>query len=142
MKKKENNWRHKSIENLEKRDFGSSDDAPTRMVKRCLDFCKVSLDQFTVEDLRLIVGQEFALTYLIPLAIEHLQKDIFSEGDLYPGDLLKNVLSIDKGFWLENKNYWDGINGLIEPKRRDLTANDISTTLFDTAFSQPGSRQQ
>lgn len=60
----ENNWRQKSIENLEKHNFGSPSEAPTNMVKRCLELCKVPLDKFTVEDLRLMIGQGFSLRHL------------------------------------------------------------------------------
>jgi len=40
-----------------------------------------------------------SLTYLVPLAIEHLQRDPLAAGDFYQGDLLKNVLSVDPQFW-------------------------------------------
>ena len=65
----ENNWRHKTIENLEKKNFGDPNNAPTNMVKRCLELCRLPLDNFTVEDLRLMIGQQFGLPYLIPLAL-------------------------------------------------------------------------
>ena len=136
MRKKtpEHNWRHRSIENLEKQDFGDPNEAPTNMVKRCLELCKLPLDTFTVEDLRLMIGQEFSLQHLIPLAIEHLQKNIFAEGDLYPGDLLSNVLSIDPKFWANNKHLWTEVNELLKDKREKLSAKKISTAIFDTAL--------
>lgn len=132
----ENNWRHKSIENLEKQDFGNPIDAPTNMVKRCLELCKVPLDQFSVEDLRLMIGQDFSLRYLIPLAIEHLKTDIFVEGDLFPGDLLKNVLSVDTNFWINNKPLWTEVNDLIKNRRDELASNKIPMSTFDTAFDK------
>jgi hypothetical protein len=132
----ENNWRHKSIENLEKRNFGNPNEAPTNMVKRCLELCKVPLAQFTVEDLRLMIGQGFSLHYLIPLAIEHLDKDVFAEGDFYPGDLLNNVLSVDSSFWLDNKYLWKEINDLIKDRRNEIAAAKITTTLFDVALDR------
>jgi hypothetical protein len=132
----ENNWRQKTIETLEKKNFGNPNEAPTNMVKRCLELCKIPLEQFCVEDLRLMIGQDFSLRYLIPLAIEHLDVDIFVEGDYYPGDLLKNVLSVDKSFWLENETLWKQINNLIENKRLELAMNKISTSSFDTAFDR------
>lgn len=132
----ENNWRHKSIENLEKQNFGNPNDAPTKMVKRCLELCKVPLDQFSVEDLRLMIGQDFSLRYLIPLAIEHLKTDIFVEGDLFPGDLLKNVLSVDTKFWISNKHLWTEVNDLIKNRQDDLALNKISTLTFDTATDE------
>lgn len=132
----ENNWRHKSIENLEKQDFSNPIDAPTNMVKRCLELCKVPLDQFSVEDLRLMIGQDFSLRYLIPLAIEHLKTDIFVEGDLFPGDLLKNVLSVDTNFWINNKPLWTEVSDLIKNRRDELASNKIPMSTFDTAFDK------
>lgn len=132
----ENNWRQETIESLEKKDFGNPKDAPTNMVKRCLELCKIPLEQFSVEDLRLMIGQDFSLRYLIHLAIEHLQVDIFVQGDYYSGDLLKNVLSVDKGFWLENEKLWTQINNLIENKRPELAVQKIPTSSFDTAFDR------
>lgn len=123
-----------TIENLEKKDFGNPNEAPTNMVKRCLELCKVPLDKFTVEDLRLMIGQDFSLQYLIPLAIEHLQKDIFAEGDYYPGDLLNNVLSVETKFWTANRDLWAVVNELIKSKREDIEESKISTTLFDSAI--------
>ena len=129
----ENNWRHKSIENLEKQDFGNPNDAPTNMVKRCLELCKVPLDRFSVEDLRLMIGQDFSLRYLIPVAIEHLKRDIFVEGDLFPGDLLKNVLSVDTNFWINNRHLWTEVNDLIKNRHDELASNKIPTSTFDIA---------
>ena len=130
----ENNWRYKSIENLEKQDFGNPNEAPTNMVKRCLELCKVPLASFTVEDLRLMIGQQFSLRYLIPLAIEHLKTDIFIEGNYFPGDLLSNVLAIDKKFWIENKDLWVTINELIKDKRDEIAEEEIPTNIFDNIF--------
>lgn len=132
----ENNWRQKSIENLEKQNFGDPSEAPTNMVKRCLELCKVPLDKFTVEDLRLMIGQGFSLRHLIPLAIEHLKTDIFVEGDLFPGDLLKNVLVVDTNFWTDNKQLWREINELIKGRRDELASNKFSTALFDMASNE------
>lgn len=129
----ENNWRRKTIEDLEKQNFGNPDEAPTTMIKRCLLLCKTPIDQFSVEDLRLMIGQSFSLRYLIPQAIEHLKKDILVEGDFYPGDLLKNVLSVDGTFWTENKQLWQTVKELINDKREEIAIEKISTVMFDRA---------
>lgn len=131
-----NNWQQKTIEELETQNFGQPDEAPTNMVKRCLELCKVPLDQFTVEDLRLMIGQNFCLRYLIPLAVEHLKKGFFVEGDYFPGDLLKNVLSVDKKFWQDNKHLWTAVNELIKDRRPELAVQKIPTVLFDTSFDE------
>lgn len=131
----EKNWQQKSIENLEKKNIVTPSEAPTNMVKRCLELYKVPLDKFTVEDLRLMIGQNFSLHHLIPLAIKHLKKDIFIEGDLFPGDLLKNVLAVDTNFWTDHKQLWREIEALIKDYRDELALKKIPTTSFDTALN-------
>lgn len=132
----ENTWRQRTIESLEKKNFGNPNEAPTNMIERCLELCKTPLEQFSIEDLRLMIGQGFSLRYLIPLAIDKLKVDTFVKGDYYPGDLLNNMLSVEKGFWLENEKLWTQINSLIENRRPELAMKKISTSLFDTTFNK------
>ena len=46
-----------------------------------------------------MIGQNFSLNYLIPLAIEQLRREPLVAGDFFPGDLLAVVLMVDSGFW-------------------------------------------
>ena len=46
-----------------------------------------------------MIGQNFSLDYLIPLAIEKLNEDILAEGDLYKGDLLLAVVNSQPDYW-------------------------------------------
>ena len=64
----------------------------TPLTQRIRDLARIPLREFTVEDLRLLIGQERALDTLLPLALEELKKDPFAEGDMYVGDLLMTVL--------------------------------------------------
>jgi hypothetical protein len=66
---------------------------------------RVPLRQFSVEDLRIMIGQNIGLQYLIPLALEHLRRDPLVQGDFYPGDLLKMVLSADEKFWQDHHEW-------------------------------------
>ncbi|MCD2422668.1 hypothetical protein LQ567_07845 [Niabella pedocola] len=131
-----NNWHHKTIEDLEQHNFGRPEDAPTSMIRRCIYLTKVPLDQFAIEDLRLMIGQGFSLCYLIPLATGYLKADLFAEGSCFPGDLLKNILLIDPEFWLANRPLWTAINDLIKNRRQELAVLKIPTFLFDTVFSE------
>src|SRR5690349_15443526 len=96
--KLENNWRQKTLENLEK-DFWGEPTYDSHLVKRCHELRKIQLERFTTEDLRLMIGQQFSLDYLMPLALETLSANLFAEGDFFEGDLLKNVLSVNTEFW-------------------------------------------
>jgi hypothetical protein len=60
---------------------------------------RVPLKQFRVEDLRLVIGQQVGLEYLVPIALDHLEANPLAEGDYYPGDLLAAVARVPEGFW-------------------------------------------
>ena len=59
---------------------------------------KKPLAQFTVEDLRIMIGQGVGLPHLMPLAVEVLERQPLAEGDYYPGDLLASVVGAEA--WL------------------------------------------
>lgn len=60
---------------------------------------KLPLKQYRLEDLRLMIGQQVGLDYLIPRALSHLEAHPLAAGDFYPGDLLSAVLSVSEGYW-------------------------------------------
>lgn len=53
----------------------------------------------TVEDLRLLIGQDVGLPVLLPLAVEVLREDPLAEGHMYEGDLLGAVLTRSSAVW-------------------------------------------
>jgi hypothetical protein len=59
----------------------------------------VPLGDLTVENLRLLLGQQIGTQWLMPLALVRLNDDPLAEGDLYPGDLLISVLGTDATYW-------------------------------------------
>lgn len=131
--KLENNWRQKTLENLEK-DFWSKPDYDSHLVTRCHELRKLPLDSFTTEDLRIMIGQQIGLNYLIPLALEVLTKDLFAEGDFFEGDLLKNTLAIETIFWNNNKSYWLQLDNLIKDRREEIKGHKFDTTNFDKSI--------
>lgn len=66
---------------------------------------QVPLQEYTVEDLRFMISQQFGLPYLIPIALEHLQAAPFAEGYCHPGDLLAAVLHADSRFWIASPQH-------------------------------------
>jgi hypothetical protein len=98
----------KSLQELEQSDWGE----PTydsHLVTTVHRLRRVALREFSVEDLRIMIGQGIGLPYLVPLALEHLRKDALAEGDFYPGDLLKSVLTADQMFWREHSQWRDEV---------------------------------
>ena len=80
-----------------------------------------------------MIGQKFGLQYLIPLAIEGLQDNVFVDAELYEGDLLESVLKIDTSYWDNNENYWTQLNDLINENREQLKEMGIESTNFDNS---------
>jgi hypothetical protein len=130
MAKLENNWRQKTLTMLEKEEWKEPDNV-SRLVTRTIELRKIPLDKFSTEDLRLMIGQQFSLDYLVPLAFETLSVDLFAEGDFFEGDLLKNVLSIRTEFWDNNKEYWLRLNDLIKNRRNEIVDKEFDLSIFD-----------
>jgi CDI immunity proteins len=55
--------------------------------------------QFTVEDLRISLGQRMGAEFLTPLALDRLEVDPFAEDDFYAGDLLVSVMDLPAEYW-------------------------------------------
>ena len=68
----ENNWRSKILEHLEK-DVRTAPVFASRLVVTCYSLRKKQIKDFEIEDLRIMIGQNFGLNYLIPIAIEELK---------------------------------------------------------------------
>lgn len=126
----ENNWRQKSLESLEKNIWPAlSSDEGSYLIKTCNSLRKKQLQDFTTEDLRIMIGQEIGLYFLMLLAIETLTDDLFAEGDI--GPLLKNVLEADTKFWDDNKNYWQQLNEIIKDRRQEIAKMKFDISKFD-----------
>jgi hypothetical protein len=104
MKKNKNElqFEQKSLEDLEHSKSSDLKEYPTNLIKRCHEYRKIPLNRLTPEQLRTLIGQNIGLKYLIPITIQLLSKDILTEGDLYPGDLLERTTKIEDTFWTEN----------------------------------------
>ena len=125
----ENNWLHKTLESLERIEWKHFD-SDSRLIRRTKELRKIPLDTFTTEDLRIMIGEQIGLDYLIPLAIEVLKKDLFVGGDFFEGDLLKNVLAIKTEFWNSNKAHWLALNHLIKDSLYQIREKKFDTSNF------------
>jgi hypothetical protein len=101
------------LEILEK-DFWGEPTYDSHLVKTCHRLRQKPLQDFNTEDLRIMIGQNIGLKYLIPIALETLKDNVLAEGDLYEGDLLKSVLTSDKDFWENEKDYFEDVEKLIQ----------------------------
>ncbi len=93
--------RRKTLTELESKDWGPPN-FDSHLVTTIHQVRHKPLEDFTVEDLRITIGQNLALQWLLPMAIERLRDDLFVEGDYYRGDLLNAVLRIKPPFWSDH----------------------------------------
>jgi hypothetical protein len=136
----ENNWKFKTLENLEKDIWPILDsNEESHLIVTCNSLRKKILIDFSVEDLRIMIGQDIGLKFLIPISIEILKENIISEGDYYEGDLLNSVLSSDKKYWLSEKENHKTVCQIFQDNQQKLkdfdTTWEIKKKLFE-AFKE------
>lgn len=123
----ESNWKDKTLESLEKKMWPPIDNEEgSNLVKTCHALRKKQLRDFSVEDLRIMIGNNIGLEFLIPLALDVLKDNILAEGNLYEGDLLKSILTSDKKYWVKSTEYWQTMKELFEINEQEL--KDFETT--------------
>lgn len=82
--------RQKSIDELEGAPLPPP--YPTGMIERIARARRVPITDLPLGDLRLLVSQGQAVEHLMPLALEHLERDPLLWAELYNGDLLLAAL--------------------------------------------------
>ena len=117
--KYENNWKEKTLEDLEK-DYWGEPTIDSHLVKSCHRLRKKPIKDFEIEDLRLMIGQNIGLKFLIPVALDKLSQNILAEGDFYEGDLLKSVLTCKKEFWISEKEMTQDLKSIISDNQKVL----------------------
>ena len=125
---------NKNLEQLDGHVWGEPS-YDSHLVITCHNLRKKPLKNFTIGDLRIMIGQNINLEVLIPIAIEELKQDILVEGDLYEGDLLNNVLTSETEYWLGNTTNWQTLCEIFERNTKRLkkfdTTEEIRKGWFD-----------
>lgn len=116
----------KSLEQLEN-DKWAKPDYDSYLVNTVHRLRQKPLKDFSVEDLRIMIGQQIGLEYLIPLAIKVLEDNPYAEGDYYPGDLLKNVLAVNPRFWNDHPRFLKEMERVISLTQTLLSQIDQQT---------------
>jgi hypothetical protein len=90
--------RSKTLQEIEQHDWGE----PTYdsyLVTTCHRLRRKPLDEFTAEDLRIMIGQKVSLPILMPLAVEWLEREPLAAGHYNEGALLAAVTTVGDDFW-------------------------------------------
>ena len=105
--------KQRTLTQLEGDDWGD----PTydsHLVTTCHELRHKPLSEFTVEDLRIMIGQKFSLEYLMPIALTLLDDEPLAERDFYPGDLLCNVLKVGREYYDVNPEHHSMAESLLD----------------------------
>ena len=116
--------RGKSLQELDGENWGGPE-IDSFLVKECHRLRRTPLGEFTPGDLRIMIGQNIGLQYLIPLAIEYLQKDPLVEGDYFPGDLLSVVLRAESDFFVTCPHYRQEVERIVSQALLSLSKMDV-----------------
>lgn len=105
----------------------------TALVRRCRQLVYTDVGDFTVEDLRIMLGQQLGVRSLLPLAVRTLVRDPMAEGDYYRGDLLMAVLRLPHSAWVGYAPDRDALTERLrsfsadDPKLRRAVAEFVSS---------------
>ncbi len=104
--------RTKTLDELEGAARGEPAD-DSYLVATCRRLRGKPVGQFSVEDLRIMIGQGIGLRHLVPLALEALEREPLAQGDYYPGDLLGSVLGVAGEFWAREWEWRDRLRAVL-----------------------------
>jgi hypothetical protein len=124
--------REKTLDELEGVTWGP----PTfssNLVRTCHRLRTKPVGEYDTEDLRVMIGQNIGLPWLLPLAVDWLEEDPWVSGHLYPGDLLA-VAAKSKFDWATRADLRDRLRAVIE---RALAAMSAAAGAGETHLPDP-----
>ncbi len=113
-----------TIESIENEYWGSPE-YDSYLVETIHKLRKKNIDEFTAEDLRIMIGQKCSLPIVIPLAIKKLEKNILKSGHFYDGDLLQYVLESSPEYWAENLDVKDSFKKVFVKNRKKIKGSTL-----------------
>ena len=98
------------------------------LVTTCHRLRTKPIGEFSIEDLRIMIGQKIGLFFLVPLALEAVERDPMAEGDYYPGDLLSNLLAVPDDFWHIHKDWKSRLDEVVRrlPDNVEIIADEVA----------------
>lgn len=111
---------NKCLQELDREVWGPAPEGATLLMEKCHTLRLKPISQFTIEDLRILIGQQIGLKYLIPYSLPKLEENILAEGNYYEGDLLNNCLGINIAFWEANTDLYEEFTSIIKNQLKKI----------------------
>lgn len=83
-----------------------------------------------------MIGQQIGLRFLVPVALEVLERNPLAEGDYYPGDLLASVLTAGEEFWRRERGWQNRVQALLERLSETPERLDEAIAAFHKSMTQ------
>jgi hypothetical protein len=123
----------RTIQQLENDDWGDPEPRDSFLVRRCTELRRKPLSEFTVEDLRIMLGQQIAVPILLPMALDVLESDPLAEGDFYPGDLLCSAVMLPADAWASMPGQRERLSDVLAAV--NLQAGDLPKHVHDAVIA-------
>ena len=120
----------RSLEELEGKHWRRPERGASSVLQRCFDARKKPLSELTEGDLRLLIGQDIGLGFLVPLALSSLERDPLLEAEHYKGDLLVAVLRASPAFFQSERVLRTRVEKLLD--HLPMLIDELDSTDFDT----------
>ena len=111
---------NETIESIEKDFWEKPTQDVSGVVKSCYLLRTKKLKDLDENDLRIALGQNIGLNIVVPLSIDVLKDNPFTEALYYEGDLLNNLLKIDVGFWSNNIDLMQEVKNILIDAKNEI----------------------
>lgn len=131
----------KSIEELEN-DFLGEPAFGSYTVTACHRARQKPLSELSAEDIRLLLGQKIGLKYILPLAMELIEKEPLREVTFFEGDMLCQLLRLDEVHWRDNEAEFEILKKIVRENyevimgRGDISEEDMRIIINGKAISR------
>lgn len=115
----------KTLEQLENAVWDEPEGFVTGLILNCHRLRKIPVKDFSVENLRMMIGQHIGLKFLMLPALEVLTINPLAEGDFFEGDLLCSMLSVSPAF-RETCSHWQHDLSPIIVRAKELIEQKIT----------------
>lgn len=119
----------RTLTSLEKNDWGPPSYS-SHLVTECHALRHKPLKHFGIEDLRIMIGQNISLEYMLPLALIELEINPLVSGNFYSGDLLVAVLTAEKTYYTENPAVYDKVKALIVKQKKKILTDSFIEDIY------------
>jgi hypothetical protein len=92
----------------------------TQMVEQIEIACATPLKDLSVDQVRLLIGQQIGLEFIMPRALYELSKNPLVYASYYQGDLLNACLSVDREFWMQHEGHWYELDTIFKAFRETM----------------------